>query len=159
MATAFSPRLINSVVTGTMSRSTWTAEIGEAVGNLAAAKEWLSASGHVNWDLIEITDGLRRRGKTVAILTNGTDTIPAEMIDLGVTDRFDRIFNTAEIGFAKPDRRAFAHVCEQLNVPSAEVFFTDDSESKLAGAIELGMTARRFEGNELFQQHLDEFVR
>ena len=66
------------------------------------------------------------------------------------------MFNTWDIGVAKPDPRAFQHCCNELGVAPAEVFFTDDTESKLAGAVELGMTARHFVDVETFRRHLGE---
>ena len=83
----------------------------------------------------------------------------AELKALGIDDRFDAIFNSADIGFAMPDRRAFQYACDHLGVAPPEVFFTDDSEFKLSGAIELGMTARPYNGITRFQHHLDELVR
>ena len=96
-----------------------------------------------------------RRALVVAILTNGTNTIPDEMRELGVDRRVDAIFNTAEIGHAKPDRRAFQHVVDALGVDPTRVFFTDDSPSKLAGALELGMTAETFTGVAAFRGTLE----
>jgi glucose-1-phosphatase len=101
-------------------------------------------------------DLLRSAGFTVAVLTNGTDTIPDEMESFGLDRRFDAIFNSAEIGFAKPDRRAFEHVCGALGCPPEAVFFTDDSASKLHRAVELGMAVRLFEGVPTFRKHLRE---
>jgi putative hydrolase of the HAD superfamily len=75
---------------------------------------------------------------------------------LGIESRFDAIFNSAELGVAKPDRRAFEMVCSRLGVEPAEVLFTDDSERKLEGAIEIGMTARHFTGVHPFADHLRE---
>ncbi|GAB3388519.1 hypothetical protein GCM10027568_09610 [Humibacter soli] len=56
------------------------------------------------------------------------------------------MFNSAIIGFAKPDRRAFEHVIDMLGVPAGTVFFTDDSIGKLGGAAELGMTTHHYRG-------------
>jgi putative hydrolase of the HAD superfamily len=158
-ATAFSPDLIEPLITGRMTRATWVDEIGQAVESPKAAREWLSEIPRVDWELMAIVDDLRHHGIRVAVLTNGTNTIPAELKNLGIDDRFDAIFNSAEIGHAKPDRRAFQYVCDHLAVAPSEVFFTDDSESSLAGAIEMGMTARPYDGITSFQHHLDELVR
>ena len=145
-AAAFEEDLVEQLITGRITRSAWTAAVGEAVGNPDAAVAWLAEKGTVDLEMIALIDELRHGGVTVAILTNGTDTIPAEMDELGVTPHVDAIFNTAEIGYAKPDRRAFEHACHELGVSPAEVFFTDDSERKLSGAVEIGMTAEHFVG-------------
>lgn len=143
-AAAFEPDLVERLITGHLTRAAWTTAVGEAVGHLEAAAEWLAEKGTVDPEMIDLIDELRAAGVIVAILTNGTDTVPAELDALGVTPHLDAIFNTAEIGFSKPDPRAFEHVCVALGVDPAAVFFTDDSVSKLAGAIKLGMTAEHF---------------
>ncbi len=155
-AAGFETDLIERVTTGKISRQQWIAATGESIGAPAAAEEWLGARGSVDQELLVIVDELRSNGMTVAVLTNGTDTVRAELNDFGITDRFDAIFNSAEIGHTKPDPRAFEAVCDQLDVDPASVFFTDDSERKLAGAIELGMAARLYEGVPMFRQHLAE---
>lgn len=145
-AAAFEDGLIERLITGKMSRAEWTVAVGEAVDDPGAAAEWLAERGTVDPAMLELADELRSIGITVAILTNGSDTIPDELDELGVTSRVDAIFNTAEIGYAKPDRRAFEHCCDALQVEPAAVFFTDDSERKLSGAVDVGMTAEHFTG-------------
>ncbi len=154
--TASEPTLLERVITGHIRRSEWVEEVGQLVGHPLAAAEWMAERGTVDARLLAEVDGLRSRGIVVAVLTNGTDTIAEEMAMLGLDARFDAIFNSADIGFAKPDRRAFEHVCSELGVDPARVFFTDDSESKLQGALEIGMTARVFEGANVFRRHLVE---
>ena len=143
---AFDETLIEQLITGRITRAAWTAAVGEAVGNPRAAAEWLAEKGTVDAEMIMMIDELRASGTTVAILTNGSDTIPAELEELGVTPHVDAIFNTAEIGYSKPDRRAFEHCCGALGVDPTEVFFTDDSLHKFSGAIEIGMTSEHFVG-------------
>lgn len=143
-AAAFSDGLIEPLVTGRISRVEWTREVGLAVGDLDAATTWLAAKGEVDGRMIELIDELRLDGITVAILTNGTDTIPAELDELDVSRHVDAVFNSAEIGVAKPDPMAFEHVCTALGVDGTEVFFTDDSVAKMAGAAAIGMTVHHF---------------
>ncbi len=116
-AAGFRPELLELVVTGRITRAAWVARVGVRVGSSAAAEEWLAERGRIDWELLALVDDLRDAGVTVAVLTNGTDTIPQELAELGVSNRFDAVFNSAEIGFAKPDRRAFEHVCARLGVP------------------------------------------
>jgi putative hydrolase of the HAD superfamily len=87
---------------------------------------------------------IRAAGLRTAVLTNGTDTIAAELATSGIADHFDAIFNSADIGFAKPDVRAFQHVLDALQVRGEDVFFTDDSAAKLAGAARMSMSTHRF---------------
>lgn len=141
---AFEPDLLAQVTTGAISRRTWVERVSATLGSVAAAEEWGRQPSEVDPDVLAIVDALRAAGIRTAILTNGTDTIPAEAAELGLTAHFDAIFNSAEIGWAKPDIRAFQHVLDALGLAGAEVFFTDDSASKLAGAEELGMPTHQF---------------
>ena len=152
--TAFEAELLRQVVTGLLSRRDWVREVGVRVGNSAAALECFDDIGVVDDHMLAEVDALRSGGVVVAVLTNGTDTIPAEMEALGLVARFDEVFNSAELGVAKPDPRIFEAVCSRLDVAPTEVFFTDDSVSNLIGAREVGMTAHLFEGVELFRQQL-----
>lgn len=152
----FEAALIHSVTTGKITRAAWAEEIGRRIDNPLAATEWLAARGTIDEELLLMVDRLRADGHTVAILTNGTDTVPAELDHFGITERFDAVFNSAEIGYIKPDRRAFEHVVSALAVTPEAVFFTDDSAGKLQGARELGMTARQYVGLDTFRSHLGE---
>jgi putative hydrolase of the HAD superfamily len=89
---------------------------------------------------------LRAAGLVTAVLTNGTDTIAAEAEQMRLHDHFDAVFNSAEIGYAKPDARAFRAVLNVLQVDAHEVFFTDDSPSKVAGAEALGFRTHLYDG-------------
>lgn len=150
----FELALLDRAITGAIRRSEWVAEVGARVGHADAAAEWMAEKGAVDEAMLSEVEGLRSRGVLVAVLANGTDTIPSEMEELGLSSRFDAIYNSAELGVAKPDRRVFEQVCSRLDVDPTEVFFTDDSSSKLRGAIEIGMTARLFEGIDQFRKHM-----
>lgn len=141
---AFADPQIKQVTTGELSRSEWIGLIADHIGNCEAAQEWGDQPYHVDAAILDLADELRSLGLVTAILTNGTDTIPTEMALLGLPSRFEPIFNSASIGFIKPDERAFAYVLEHLTLPAGDVFFTDDSDRKLAGAATLGMITHHF---------------
>ncbi len=143
-ATAFAPDLIGLVVTGAITKAEWLARVGEAIGAVEAAVAWGRTPATIDQGVLAIVDEVRATGRPATILTNGTDAVPAELAALDVAHRFDRIFNSAEIGHAKPDVRAFAHVCEALDLAPERVAFTDDSRSKLTGAATLGMPTHPF---------------
>ena len=145
-ATAFEPALLHAVTTGAMTRDEWMLRVGDLLENPSAASEWGAHPSTPDEDMLALGDELRASGIRTAVLTNGTDTIPAELRELGIDTRVDAVFNSAEIGFAKPDIRAFQHVLDTLALEPSEVFFTDDSASKLAGADALGMHTHHFTG-------------
>lgn len=145
-SSAFATPLIDEVTTGRITRAEWVRRVGEQIGNAVAAEEWGAQPAEVDDAVLEISDELRASGVRTAVLTNGTDTIPDEIAAHGIADRFDGFFNSAEIGFAKPDVRAFQHVLDALGATAAEVFFTDDSPAKIAGANGLSMRTHLFAG-------------
>ncbi|MGO2123742.1 HAD-IA family hydrolase [Glutamicibacter arilaitensis] len=145
-ATAFSQPLLTEVTTGLISREQWICRIGQIVGSCDAANEWGEQIPQLDQSILQLMDILRNRGITVAILTNGTDTIPDELIAQGIRKHIDRVFNSAFIGYIKPDQRIFRHVLDALDIKGPEVFFTDDSRSKLCGAAELGFVTHHFQG-------------
>ena len=151
---AFSKPLIEEVTTGRISRADWVRQVSEIAGSEMAAEEWGVQAAVVDKALLELSDEIRCLGLRTAVLTNGTDTIRAEIAAMGIGDRFDAVFNSADIGFVKPDVRAFRHVLDALAVAAEEVFFTDDSASKLVGADSLSMRTHLFKGVDDLRERL-----
>ncbi|MFJ3487945.1 HAD family hydrolase [Leifsonia aquatica] len=151
---AFAKPLIDDVTTGRISRAEWLCQVGDTVGSAAAVAEWGRQPTVVDETVLELSDELRGLGLRTAVLTNGTDTIRAEIDAMGIVDRFDAFFNSAEIGFVKPDIRAFRHVLDALVVEAEDVFFTDDSASKLVGADSLSIRTHLFAGVDDLRGHL-----
>ncbi|MFC4140366.1 MULTISPECIES: HAD family phosphatase [unclassified Microbacterium] len=144
METAFAGTAAEELTIGRLRRDEWIAGIGASLGCPAAAEEWGAQRAHLDEDVLALAAELRGRGIRAAILTNGTDGIPAEIDALGLADSFDPIFNSAEIGHAKPDARVFAHVVHALGCTPEEILFTDDTATNVAGAIAAGMRAHHF---------------
>ncbi|GAA0437302.1 HAD family hydrolase [Leifsonia naganoensis] len=151
---AFAKPLIDDVTTGRISRAEWLCQVGDTVGSAAAVAEWGRQPTVVDETVLELSDELRSLGLRTAVLTNGTDTIRAEIAAMGIGDLFDAFFNSAEIGFVKPDVRAFRHVLDALAVGAEDVFFTDDSASKLEGADSLSIRTHLFAGVDDLRGHL-----
>ena len=145
-AIAFASRHLEEVTTGRICRREWVERIGVELDNPAAAEEWGRQPFTPDEEVLGLVDELRANGIRTAILTNGTDTIPAEVASMGIGSHFEAVFNSAEIGWAKPDERAFQHVLDAMQLAAHEVFFTDDSVGKLAGADTLGMPTHHFGG-------------
>ncbi len=145
-ATAFEPALLQRAITGVITTAEWITIVGESIGSPEAAREWSASRGSLDAEVLELINEIRSGGRRVAVLTNGTTEVTQEFVDLGLLPHVDAAFNTADIGFTKPDPRAFEHVCDAMMVEPQHVFFTDDTESKLLGAAELGMRTHHFTG-------------
>jgi putative hydrolase of the HAD superfamily len=142
---AFEPSLLQLVTTGRITRTEWTNRIGQTTGSHHAAQEWLAATGTVDTIVMDDVARLRRAGFQVALLTNGTDTTADEIGDLRLTNMFDAVFNSADIGYAKPDRRIFEHACHALGAHPSNVLFIDDSLANVNAAAEIGIIASPYD--------------
>ena len=143
---AFAPGHLEQVTTGAISRAEWIRRVGRELDNPDAAAAWGSQPFRADEEVLALADELRAEGVRTAILTNGTDTIPVEAESLDLGSYFEAVFNSAEIGWTKPDVRAFQHVIDAMEVEPTDVFFTDDSAGKLVGARALGMVVHHFVG-------------
>ncbi|TDL46059.1 HAD family hydrolase [Microbacterium oleivorans] len=91
----------------------------------------------------DLLDDLRRQGYRLGLLTNGSTAQQTQKLEaLGLTDFFDVICISEQIGHHKPDPRAFAELVESLDVSGAECLFVgDDPVSDAAGARAAGLAA------------------
>jgi HAD superfamily hydrolase (TIGR01509 family) len=149
LAVAF--RTVGPALVGAATFEDWIDQIGAALARdhgepaRGAAARFATVPSDVDPAVVALARRLRATC-TTAILTNGTTRVEQEVEDLRVDGAFDHLFNTARIGHAKPDPRAFRHVLDALAIRADECAFTDDTEAKLAGAIELGIHNHHFTG-------------
>ncbi len=89
---------------------------------------------------IETIDYLRSQGYKVGILSNATAVAQRVKIDrIGILERTDAILTSEELGFAKPDRRAFEAIASALGVACNEcVMVGDNLQFDVLGAINAG---------------------
>jgi putative hydrolase of the HAD superfamily len=143
--TAFLPELLDATVIGERHYDAWIAGIGDVLARThgeharGAATAFSELGATVDREIIDLMRRLRAARYVVAILTNGTTRVEAEVEALGIDREIDHFFNSARIGYAKPDPRAFEHVLTTLDVAADECVFTDDSPPKCEGARTVGM--------------------
>lgn len=69
---------------------------------------------------------------------------------------FDTVVLSYEIGISKPHREIFQALIEKSGVKANEIVYTDDDESKMEGAKELGIQTYLYSNFENFVKHLDD---
>jgi putative hydrolase of the HAD superfamily len=100
--------------------------------------------------MIEVVRQLRRRGLTVAILSDQTDWLDELNDRDDFFKEFDHVYNSFHVGKGKKDPSLFADVAEQLGLPGEEILFIDDNEGHVERARSLGLVGIVFRGkNEL----------
>ena len=91
----------------------------------------------------ELLDALRAAGRTVILLSNAQSCFTRPELDLlGLTQRFDHIYISSEIGFQKPDPRFFNAPLRDLGLDPADcLMIGNDPFCDVGGAVAVGMDA------------------
>ena len=64
---------------------------------------------------------------------------------LGLNSLFERVFVSSEIGFAKPDERAYTFVLKQMSVGPSDAIMIDDSARNIDSAKSIGIEGILFD--------------
>lgn len=154
---AFENTLLSQAVCGHITDEVWRSEIAKSLGKLCgekvateAIREWSDFSGIVDQRYLDHVES-KFSGIPVAVLTNGTSRLNSDLTKLGIQNRFFKIFNSAEIGACKPDKKIYQHVIDHLGCKPSEILFVDDSLSHVQAAGELGMITHHYKSFEAFQ--------
>jgi len=152
---AFDPDLLEPAVTGKITDEEWRAEVLRRLGPAAADEvaAWSASCGEVNDAVLALVREVRRRAP-VGLLTNGTSRLPHDLATLGISEEFDVIFNSAELGVAKPDVAVYEIVSSRLGVVPGRVFFADDSPAHIDGARRAGYRTSLFVDADLLSDAL-----
>ena len=117
----------------------------EAVAQRAAALHYrLAEAGYRLFeDAREFLDAARGARLPLALITNGpTDLQRSKLGALGISDWFDAVAISGEVGVAKPDPRIFERVLRGLGVASDDAWHVGDNlATDVAGARAAGLTA------------------
>lgn len=148
-AVAFDGGRLLPAVTGRISDEQWRAGIAEEMAarfgpaGARAVQAWSPDCGELDPEVLELV-ARQRRDRRVAILTNATSRLRTDLAVLGLLDRVDAVFSSAELGVAKPDPVVFERVCAYLGVEPAACAFVDDAPANVATAAHLGMRAHHY---------------
>jgi HAD superfamily hydrolase (TIGR01509 family) len=127
---AFEPSLLHRAVTGVITDEQWRASV-------PGGASW-NDSGEVISEALELVRAARQRC-FVALLTNATTRLEADLSLLGLEREVDAVVSSARTGVAKPDPRAFLGALERLGYSTA--VYCDDSSKNVEAALALGIDA------------------
>ena len=83
---------------------------------------------------------VRARGFTAAILSNGTPSMLADLLEhAGMSDAFDAVYSVESVGAFKPDRRVYELPCARLNLRPEQICFVSSNAWDAHGASAYGM--------------------
>jgi putative hydrolase of the HAD superfamily len=149
-AIAFEPERLRRAVTGSVRDEEWRTEVARELSDTfrvdgdAVVRAWSEPAGTIDGAVLDLVRAVRVRG-SVGLLTNATSRLREDLARLEVLDEFDVVFNSWELGVAKPEPAVFALVCERAGLPPTAMFFIDDAEANVAAARAAGWQAARFE--------------
>jgi putative hydrolase of the HAD superfamily len=90
---------------------------------------------------VDLLRTLRERGMKLGIVTNGLSETHREKIALlKISEYFDAIFLSDEVGMVKPDPLLFAHACRTLGAaPAQSAMVGDRYDRDIRGALDAGL--------------------
>ena len=112
------------------------------------------ASRTTNKYLIDLFPKFHALGLKIGILSNATTQLRKWLEDEGIEPLADAIVISGEIGYQKPDRKAFDILFERLALAPGQVVFVDDSAKSLEKAHEIGYIPILFKDNEQLKDDL-----
>ncbi|WP_232836735.1 HAD-IA family hydrolase [Lentzea terrae] len=124
---AFEPSLLQRAVTGEITDEQWRQEVGQG---------WAAAPGEVITEALALVRAARKQC-FVALLSNATTRLEADLAELELDVEFDAVFNSARLGVAKPDPAIFRRVLAELGHETA--VFCDDSAENAQAACAAGL--------------------
>jgi putative hydrolase of the HAD superfamily len=150
-AEAFEAALYQQAMTGAITAEEWDAEIGRRVNERygcnpnAVAAAFATMVWSIDDEVLALVQRVREAGKAkVALFSNASTRLEADLESCGADAAFDVIFNSARLGLAKPDPDAFRTVARALGTAPERCLFVDDTVPNVEGARAAGMQAEAF---------------
>lgn len=113
---------------------------------------------HLDGELVDYIRRLRPRYQT-ALLSNAFSDLRLYLENKWkISDAFDRIIISAEIGLMKPDPRIYHLALEHLQADPAEAVFVDDFIENVAGARAAGLHAIQFKSSPQVRRELEDLL-
>jgi putative hydrolase of the HAD superfamily len=145
---------VQPAITGQISHAEWMADVVRALGEStgdpekarAAVEEWESYRGAVDPEVLGFIREMRGRGVRVALATNATDMLDADLAALNLVDEVDVVVNSSVVRVHKPTKEYFHEACRAVRALPKQVLFVDDSDRSVRGARAAGLSAHRWTG-------------
>lgn len=119
---------------------------------------WAEYVGELNDELARYFAALRPRFKTGILSNSFVGAREREEAAYGLPEMCDALIYSHEIGYLKPDARAYQAVCAQLGVSPSQAVFLDDVEANVHGAVQAGMRAVLYRNNRQAIAEIDRYL-
>jgi len=152
--TAFTEDLLMKVTTGRLERLEWVKIVGEKINNLQAALDWENRPVYIDNEVLSIVRELGSMGYQICLITNGTDNLSNELRNLGIEKEFAHIFNSAELGVAKPSPEIYKIVLTRCKLKPENIAYIDDNKNNVLEAQNLGFNSTQYSSVESLKEWL-----
>lgn len=99
-------------------------------------------------EVAETLSALERRSMILGVISNFDSRLIGILEGLGTAHRFENIFVSSRVGYAKPDRQIFHTALERHGLQAGDALHVGDSEEKdFLGANQAGLTGVLVERN------------
>lgn len=92
----------------------------------------------------ELIAKLRNAGCGVYMLSNISKRFSENRHKAPIVSLFDGVVCSGDLGYGKPDRRIFEHICEKYSIDPSTAIFIDDNKMNTDAAKQFGLDAWHF---------------
>lgn len=163
-AAAFAPERVGAAVRGTVSDDQWRAQVALDLAQRfpgaradEAVRGWSESAGELDSAVLALVAQARRHVRVV-LVTNATTRLGSDLARLGLTQAFDAVVSSAEVGTAKPDAGIFHAALARAQAEAGHALFVDDALRNVAAARALGIDSLHFTGIEPLRNALGAFL-
>ncbi len=158
---AFEPNDLAQVITGKITDATWRNRILQRLNSnfpdpaaALAFAEWSDYCGRIDFEVLHYLQSIAQ-SLPLALLTNATDRLPADLSNAGIHKAFRHVFNSSSIGSSKPSKEIYHFAVRELGTEPDSILFIDDSETNVASAEEFGFKALHFSNIERLRKQVE----
>ena len=150
--------------TGKISEKDFWRKIGKKVNSLelgAITKSLIydtfKEKSKINNSILKIVKNIQENKIKVGVLSNLETTTHSILDESGILDSFEFQFYSHKIGFAKPDKRIFKYVLDNVSFKPSELFFIDDKISNVKTASSMGIKSIKYINSKKLKQDLENY--
>lgn len=140
---------LERAITGFITDEEWREEIAHELeasygaAGRRAVDQWSSPAGRADEAVLAVLRR-ERRHRRIALFSNATSRLDADLDRLGISSEIDVVFNSSSLGLAKPSSEAFEAVADALATDPSECLFVDDTSANVLAAQRIGFQAHHY---------------
>lgn len=143
---------------GKLSRAEFNQKAAELAGvSVAEVERGIEAEVIIDAELVAYVRKLKAEGYRIACLSNGGHEWTLKVItDHNLSDLFEEVILSADLGIVKPDPNTYIRTLEKLKLSGTQTIFVDDREANVTAAEACGMRGLVFTDTASFIRGIQE---